>query len=447
MRNVVRSLPWFALVATLGTACSNPTVDPSSTFTVKGTALSASMAPLGNAEVRLFRYYDTLHLLEPSVNDLFRCSSGDCSFNDLGLEFAVVKGTQTGMDGSFQIQVTGADIAAKNGVTDAQGKVEVSNLVVLVVDPADPAHRAGIFTFSHLFDQTDKVWDSGPMALWNADAKADTASAGTSGLVTLSWNKLTHNANSTVKNLYELDVGTATTRWIVHCREGLGTAGHAIVDGGCDEQNGKLVVGISAYSLYSYYSDGGSFTGYVAGEGVDFRYRTTMVIPALLPDPRTNRESRGVAGIWAVSDMAQQDLLNTAAVDNNPSTRVTINPNATAIYVKFSGNVTVTDAGLLNSVVQNATDACVAVEFTTFDAADVAAAKQAQWITTGRFCGATGAPNEMAAVMSFDTSTFDGQNGTWMRFVVSDDANVVGTHSPVFQQIGEIAIYKKKGTM
>jgi hypothetical protein len=34
-----------------------------------------------------------------------------------------------------------------------------------------------------------------------------------------------------------------------------------------------------------------------------------------------------------------------------------------------------------------------------------------------------------------------------MRFRLADDANVAGSHSPVFQQIGEIAIYKKRGTM
>lgn len=447
MNPAFRALPLILGVALLGAACSNPTVDPSSTFTVKGVAMTASMQAIPNADVRLFRYYDQLHLLQPSTEDLFRCATGDCSQNDVGLEFAVVKTAKTGMDGSFSIQVLGSEIAAKNGRTDEQGKVEVSNLVVLVLDPADTQKRTGVYSFSHLFDQTDKVWDSGAMALWKADATADVSTAASSGLVSLSWNKLPRSAGSMVKNLYEVDLGTNSARLFVRCREGVGTPGQAVVEGGCEESGGKLSVRVSAYSLYSYYSDGGSFTAYVAGDGVDFRYRTIVTVPVVLPDPRPTRETRGVEGAWAVSGTSEQALLGTAALDNNPSSRVTITPNAEAIYVKFSGPIRVTDAGLLNSVVKDATDACVIVEFATTAAVDVTAAKAVQWTTTGRFCGATGAPNEMAAVMSFDTTASDGQDGAWMRFRLADDANVAGSHSPVFQQIGEIAIYKKRGTM
>jgi hypothetical protein len=50
----------------------------------------------------------------------------------------------------------------------------------------------------------------------------------------------------------------------------------------------------------------------------------------------------------------------------------------------------------------------------------------------------------MAAVLSYDTTTSDGKLGAWMRYRIAKDANETAQASPVFQSVGEVAIYKKK---
>jgi hypothetical protein len=438
-------------LAALAAACGNPTIDPSSTFTVNGQALNADGAPLANAEVRVVRFYDRLKLLQPTVDDLFECQTADCAaargYAELGLELGVVGRLRTAADGRFELKLTGAQIQAAGGITDAQGKVEGSNLVVVVVDPVDPKARAGVFSFDNTFTDTDPVWTVADLKLWKSDATADLASAATSGLVRLSWNKLPRRAGSTINNIYRVELGGDADRLVARCVEGVGTPGQAIVEGGCDEVGGKLTFAISAYSLYSFYSTRGAFTAYVTGDGSASRFRSGFVVPMTLPDPSARRDKVGFAGLWAVGDTFEQSLLATAAVDGNASTRVTISGRATAIYGKFQQLVAVTDAGLLNSIVKDAAGTCVSVEFTTNNATDLAAAKllpPGEWMTAGRFCGATGSPVEMAAVLGFDTSASDGRVGAWIRYRLFDDANVASIANPEIREIGEVAVFKKR---
>jgi len=76
LRTTYQSLALVAL-AGLGAACSNPTVDPASTFTISGKALKADGTPLVAADVKLVRYFDKLKLLQPSVDALFACTAAD----------------------------------------------------------------------------------------------------------------------------------------------------------------------------------------------------------------------------------------------------------------------------------------------------------------------------------------------------------------------------------
>jgi hypothetical protein len=53
-------------VSALAAACSNPTVDPASTFSISGKALKADNTPLASTEVKLVRYFDKLKPTAPT---------------------------------------------------------------------------------------------------------------------------------------------------------------------------------------------------------------------------------------------------------------------------------------------------------------------------------------------------------------------------------------------
>lgn len=445
-------------VAALGAACSNPTVDPASTFAISGKALKADGTALAGTQVKLVRYFDKLKLLRPTVDALFDCAQADCSNPNVALELGVVKTVDTGADGAFDFEVTGADIAAQSGITDEQGKVEVSNLVLVVVDPSDPAKKAGVYTFDKLFQQSDKSWGAGNLKLWDSAATADAGSALDTGLVRFSWKAPPVPMGSNVKNLYRVDAGgESSARLNVYCRDNVTVAGNdsKFTEGGCDTDGmGKLFFDVSLYALYVYYSDNGAFSGYVSADGVDFRYRSrfTVIVPTL-PDPRPRRENVAVAGIWAVSSdtmgQGEQSLLGGAAVDGNRSTKADISPSAKAIYVLFNQAVYVSDAGLFNAVVSDAAGACVVVEFSSNGTTQLGTAKtlpSSDWSVAGRFCGATAGPTEMTAVLGFDSSATQspGRIGQWLRFRLQDDANVEGTVSPTFSGIHEIGLFGRK---
>jgi hypothetical protein len=455
-RTTYQSLALVAL-AGLGAACSNPTVDPASTFTISGKALKADGTPLVAADVKLVRYFDKLKLLQPSVDALFACTAADCAGAQDAIELGVVTSKPAGSDGAFEFTVTGADIQARDGVTDAQGKVEVSNLVLVVVDPSDPNKKAGVYTFDKLFQQSDKSWGAGNLQLWGSDATADGANALDTGLVKFSWKAPPRPASSSVKNLYRVEAsGRSSATLVVNCRDNVTVQGSMgkFTEGGCETAGDKLYFDVSLYALYSFYSDSGDFDGYVAAAGVDYRYRSRFtIIGPQLPDPRPARENAAIAGLWAVSNdtvagQGEQSLLNTAAVDGSRTTKADISPAAKAIYVLFNGAVRVSDAGLFNAVVAEAAGSCVIVEFSTNGTMDIGVIKTmaSGWEVAGRFCGATAAPTEMSAVLGFDSSAAGSQGrlGQWMRFRLADDANVDGSVSPTFTGIHEVGVYGRK---
>jgi hypothetical protein len=449
MKRTIRAVTLVIATAALATACTNPTVDPSSTFSVNGTALSAEGQPLASADVKLVRFFDPDKLLEPTLDDLFACNGDDCDLSDLGLEIGVVKTAKTDAQGKFSFEVKGADIAARSGVTDEQGKVEVSNLVVVVFDPSDATKKAGVASFDHLFQQTDKDWGVGSLKLWDSAAEADVASSNTSGLVYFNWKKLTGDVSNTVKTLYRLDLGgQQSLTLVIRCREGM-----EVVEGGCASATdpAKLTTAVSAYSIYNFYSDGGTFSAYLTVSGVDFRYRSAFRALPPVQNPSANRDPVGLAGIWAVTDTMNQSLFFDPpgpAHDGNVRTRATIMlANARAIYVKFSALEFFSDAGLLNSLVEQAGSACVVVEFSGNGVESIDDAKRLgadQWEAGGKFCGSTGAKNEMAALLSYDTTNSRGKTGAWMRYRLIADANEDAGATPAFKEIGEVAIYKKK---
>jgi len=445
----MRSAMVLALALT-GVACSNPTVDPNSTFTIHGKALAADGAPLANTDVKIVRYYDKLHLVVPTIDALFACT-GSCNDDGLNLELAVVTTLKTGADGSFSGTVTGNDIKATNGITDAQGKVEVSSLLAVVLDPTDANRKAGVYSFEKLFEQADKDWSTGDMKLWNADAKADATNALTNGLVRFSWKAPPSTA---VDNFYRVEAkGSSSARLVVNCRDrGVGSK---VAEGGCDSDGaGSFFFDISLYALYNFYSDNGVFDAYVGAIGADFRYRAKLrIIVPVLPDPAPTRLPVAIGGIWAVSNdtvsgQGEQNLVGGPAVDGNRATPASLTPNATSIYVLFNQAVFVSDAGLINAVVAEAKGACVNVEFSSDGTSEIGSVKMSgtTWETVGRFCGATASATEMTAILGFDSTATasPGRLGHWMRFKLIDDANVSGAVSPTFSAVGEIVVYGKK---
>lgn len=426
----------------LATACGNPAVDPDATFTAKGTVQNELGQPLNGAEVRLIKYSSDLQLLAPTVDELFSDSPrGD---NEVGLDVSVVKTITTGADGTFSMTFTGADIAAPGGYTTGEGLVEVATVVLVVRDPADPLKRAGVYTYPKLFMQSDKEWGAGTMKLLASEAIADTSIANINGLVKLSWKKIPQGS-SMVRNTYRVTIGApdnTSPRLIIRCNEG-----NDVVDGQCtqDPENpAKVSRFISAYSLYRYYSSGGMFAAYLEANSPDYRFVSKFAVPAPVPNNTGDRTDVGIEGLWAVSTSADQPLLNTPATDGNPDTRVAITiPNATAIYAKLTPAL-VSDAGVLNTVLRNAENGCVILEFSVTAFPDLAGAKgssAAMWVKKGKFCGENGAKDEISALAGFDTTGSDGVVAAWMR--VRAEADGAGSN-PYFQAIGEVAVLKKR---
>lgn len=424
-------------IASLGLiACdSNPTIDPGVNLTAQGKALAADGSPLANTEVKLIRFFDTNRIaglkLQPSIDDLFDCEpNADCRVAGLNsLQIAHVKTVQTDASGNFELRFTGAEIAVEGGMKDAMGNVEGSNLVIVVKDGADAAGRAGVYTKDHVFSGADFTWVTGELRMWNAEATV-TYDDPSVGLVGFTWNKLADPANGG-RNFYRLEVGGENSaRLIVRCQ-----AGEDEVVGGCAEvEADKLGRSISAYSLYSYYSDGGNFSAYVSGDGVMYRFRARFTIPPQ-PVPQPTGTPAGIAGIWAVGAGADQALKNTRADDGDAATREPITNNASAIYVKFESGAELSDGGLLNSLMNDAYVGCVVIETNTsiFDTITEAKTNTQGWTAKGKFCGGNGSDRALSALVNFNPR----QLTPWMRFRIEPTTS----GNPYFQEIGEVAAF------
>jgi hypothetical protein len=426
----------------LAMACTNPTIDPASTFYAEGKALTASGDPLVGAEVKVIRYFHAAKLLRPDVDDLFECSTTECGYPGLDLEIGLVSKTTTDMDGGFSMEFKGEDIAGVSGITDERGRVEGSNVVIVIKDPNDMNGFAGVFTNDYTYQQSDKRWDPGNLTLWNANATANVGASNMSGMVGFSWNKIDNMGSSAVDTTYRLEVRGGGSRLVQRCR-----AGSSLETGGCDEDmmSGALSMDVSAFSLYNFYSDRGDFKAYIQGNGVDMNWRSKFTVEGMFEDPSMNRDVIPADGAWAVSASGNEMLDATDATDGMPSTRLELMTPAKSIYLQLPTGSLVTDAGLLNTVVDNAYSTCVVLEFSGTSYNDVSAAGESSsgdWVQKGRFCGGNGANNEMSALVSFDTSASMGQSAAWMRFRLEDDG--MGMASAAFIQIGEVAVYKQR---
>jgi hypothetical protein len=426
----------------LGMACTNPTIDPASTFYAEGKALAANGDALTGAEVKVIRYFHPAKLLKPDVDDLFDCDQTDCGYAGLDLEIGLVAETTTDMSGNFTMEFKGSDIAGSSGITDDRGRVEGSNLVIVIKDPSDMNGVAGVFTNDHTYQQSDKRWDPGNLKLWNASAVANVGQANTNGMVNFSWDKVENAPSSSVDTTYRLEVRGGGSRLVQRCRDG-----SSLEAGGCteDSMSGKLNMDVSAFSIYNFYSNQGDFTAYIRGNGVDMNWRSKFTVEGMFEDPSMNRDVIPATGTWAVSESGAETLDMTEATDGSPSSRLTLTTPATSIYLQLPAGSLVTDAGLLNTVVDNAYSTCVVLEFSGTAYNDVAAAGASNggdWVQKGRFCGGNGANNEMSALVSFDTSNSMGQSAAWMRFRLENDG--MGMASSAFTQIGEVAVYKQR---
>ncbi len=446
MKHLRAAAPIVAAISMLAVACANPKVDPSATFTIEGKALTAAGQPLVSAEVRLVRYFHLNKLFVPSVDQLFDCTADDCDVDGFDLELGLVKTLTTDMDGRFELAVLGEDIIAKGGRRDSLGKSEVSNLVIIVLDPDDLDKDAGVFSYSQTFQQSDRLWGVGNLELWDSDARADVDMAATTGRIELSWNKIERPPSSPVSQRYRVEIRGQGRRLRLRCNEDVAgsSADETSFLGGCVSSGNRLKTQVSAHTVWTHYADNGRFTAYVSGDGVDFRHRQKMVVSAPLMDPGMNRDPVRIGGVWAVAGDVEQDLANSSATDGKIDTRVRITNRATEIYVKLPAGA-VSDAGLLNSLVNDAHKACVTIEFQGTDFNTLAEARGATqgWVQKGKFCGGGGADEEMSALVGFDTTAANGEVAAWMRFTAVSDFTVMSA-SPYFEAIGEVAVYEKK---
>lgn len=438
MKQLVRGGSLAIAASAMLAACSNPTVDPAAVFTVEGSVQDAQGQPLANAEVRLVKYYDDLNIFRPSAEILFS-QAREFHADDFGVE--EVKRTTTGADGRYTLEVTGAEVAKPGGQMTSMGFVEVANTLVVVRDPSDSRGEAGVYTYSFTFQNSVPGISNGTLELWNADAEADTSGAFASGLVAFRWNKLENpTTNSEVSNVYRMTVSGSRSTLIVRCEEEVSGE----VQGGCaadPSDSTKLLRKVSAFSIASYYSDSGMFNAYVEANGARNRYRAKFTVTA--PVMSIPRVDAGIAGIWAVGPASEQALKDTAADDGNPETRETIGNDATAIYVKLMSPVPLTDAGILNTLVSDAAESCVILEFSVNAYSTVGDAKgssSSDWTRKGKFCGENGARNEIGAIASFDTTSSDGVVAAWMRLRAEPDG---GSATPKYLAVGEVAAYRK----
>lgn len=422
--------------AGLATACGNPAIDPNANYAAFGTALDASGAPMAGVEVRLLKYWSDSRLLEPTTEQIFADTPrGD---DAVGFNIELVQTTQTGMDGTFRFEVIGEDIALPGGYSTADGLVEGAKVVVVIRDPNDSLRRSGIYTYQKTFMRADAEWGAGMLQMWDSGAEADFSNALTTGLLRLSWNAI-DRGSSQVKNKYRISVegpSGNTARLIIRCNEG------DVVEGGCAPTNdGKLERYLSAFSVRAFYADAnGDVAAFVQANSPNYRFVSRFTVTEPVPDIRTMRDPVGLEGLWAVGVGQDQNLLNTAADDGDPKTRVKINNMATAIYADLE-LAEITDAGLLNSLVQNASNACLVLEFSVTNFTDLPAAKaagDAMWTQKGKACGENGARNEMSTLVSFDTTASQSVVAGWMRIRAVADG---GVGAPTIDEVGEVGVY------
>jgi hypothetical protein len=288
------------------------------------------------------------------------------------------------------------------------------------------------------------VWDAGELPLWDSKATADNTTALESGLVKLSWAKIERASTTMVKNAYRVWVEPATEpgpRLIIYCNQG------EAVEGGCEqdgEDPNKLARYVSAYSIYYYYSDfDGEYAAFVQGNSPKYRFVSRFEIFEPLPDLNMDRDPIEGFEVYAVNTLSResQDLTNSNATDGDAQTRERIDVSgADAIYVKLVIDgvpSAVSDAGILNSLVREAAEGCLTLEFTTFIATDVnGALDHTEWEPRGKFCGENGARDEMSALAALDTTGSDGVAAGWMRLTAD---------SPLtFEEVGEVAVFRKR---
>jgi hypothetical protein len=440
MKRSLNRLLLIGLAGLLSPACTNPTVDPAATFTAEGTVVDETGAPLTNTEVRLIKYWSDFNIFQPSVDTLFAENPNGDSAIGLGVEL-VAKAT-TNSEGEYEFTFTGEDISKPGGVMTGTGLVEVADVVVVVRDPLDTSKKSGVYTYRKTFMTSDKNWDAGELPLWDSKAEADNSNALESGLVKLSWAKLERASTTMVKNAYRVWVEPETEagpRLIIYCNQGMA------VEGGCEQDSedpNKLQRYVSAYSIFYYYSDtDGSYAAFVQGNSPDYRFVSRFTVIEPLPDLNMDRDPVEGYQVYAVNTLTResQELVD-EAIDGNAETREVITvDSADAIYVKLVNNGAsplVSDAGILNSLVKNAADGCLTLEFTVSAANDLNAALDVtMWEQKGKFCGENGARDEMSALAVLDTSAQAGVTAAWMR--VTADANLT------FEEVGEIAVFRK----
>lgn len=432
----------FVMTLGLATACGNPAIDPNATYQAQGRALDADGNPMAGTKVRMLKYWSDSRLLAPTTEQIFMDTpTGD---DGLGFNIELVQEVDTDMTGNFSFEVLGSDIALPGGYTTSNGLQEGASIIIVVRDAMDPLRRSGTYTHKQTFSQSNAGILIGDLPQWQSGAVADLSNAVTTGLVKLNWNTVVRtNANSELKNQYRLSVegeSGNTARLIIRCREG------SEVEGGCSRDpsdNNKLVRYLSAFSLYAFYADAnGRIAAYIQADADRYRHVARFEVTEPLPDLTAERDPVGLDGLWAVGAGGSQELLNTRADDGDPKTRepIDVAGGADAIYGKLVP-ARVTDAGLLNSLVANASDACLVLEFSVTDyvgLAEAQASPAANWQTKGKFCGENGARNEMSALVSFDTTGADAVVAAWMRLRAVQDGGVA---SPSIDAVGEVAVY------
>lgn len=413
----------------LAAACTNPTIDPDAPISVVGTALDEVGDPLVDAEVQLVKYWSESNERQPLPERLLDGRPGSASDGDLRVE--LVRRGYTDRRGDFYFELYGEDVAQPGGYVDGRGRQEVADTVIVVRDPFDPYGRSGVLSYEHTFQQSDRSWTTGILQLWFAAAEVE---ADVGGELVFSW-----DASLSVRDAraYRLIVESPNgqRRLVLGCGAGAEA---------CVRVGGRVERRVPAFTVDSYYRDrSGELRAWVQADLRDYRAVAAVdvlddgVEPGGISGPNDL-----VEGVWAASDVGEQDLSFGAALDGDPATRAYVDAGATEIYVKLRPAV-ITDAGVLGALLSRAADGCVELEFTGTQHRDVVEARLSSdrdWQPRGRFCGENGGPGEVSAVVSFAAS--GGVTFAWMRLRARP--GLVSGVTPVFREIGEVAVFSRR---
>lgn len=435
-------------------------------------------------EVRLIKHWplEGDGLVEPPPEVLFAEEPTAPDGAPYGVELVAV--ARTDEDGWFDMLLDGSAIADPRFEPDFYGRIVTARTIVVVRAPASAPEIAGAWSYSFRFGGW-YTHHCELLTLARTDAKMSTARLDEQGMVDVTFargripNDIRVRSSNFVHQVGLAMSDNSAQPFFSRCEESQGTLS------GCDadpENANRLRIEIPAERLSEWFSSAtGELQPTLASAGPLHRSFASVARPAdptlggTLPTPTTptpgnpsdpnnpgnptNPTDPGdgnpgngnpgngnpgngnpgngnpgtptmpaplpLKGVWAVGDTVRIDLAGTPAVDGDPLTRYDLDSSqgiADSLYVQL-GDVNLTEAGILNTVVAMADLGCMVVQTSPSVYRSLEGAIDGlDWTGNARFCGSTGARDEVSALQRFATSSINGKRAGWLRILpVGDD--------------------------